>query len=121
MAKSQKQTGRVSDAIIEELFSKLDNPMELLSSGGLMGELKKKLLERALQGELTNHLGYQKSEQHKSDNARNGTSKKTVITGECESIQIDTPRDRNSTFTPQILPKHSKRFEGFDKQIVALY
>lgn len=122
MAKRKKEESILSDALIEEIFAKVDNPMELWSSKtGILAELKKRLLERALQAEMSNHLGYEKSQQSNNDNSRNGYSSKQVITDDNEKTLIRTPRDRDSTFEPQILPKHCTRWDGFNKQVIALY
>jgi putative transposase len=84
--------------------------------------LTKAVLERALNAELTHHLGYEKHDPagHNSGNSRNGTSAKTVK-GEFGEIVVETPRDRNSSFEPQILGKHQTRFDGFDEKILSLY
>src|SRR5437773_5172640 len=83
---------------------------------------KKAIIERALGGELTHHLGYAPGETKPdaTTNHRNGTSEKTVLTDE-ESVTIAVPRDREGTFEPQLIPKHERRFTGFDKKILALY
>jgi putative transposase len=83
---------------------------------------KKAIIERALGGELTHHLGYAPGEPKPDDttNHRNGTSEKTVLTDE-ESLTIAVPRDRDGTFAPQLIPKHERRFTGFDQKILALY
>ena len=89
---------------------------------GLLKQLTKRLLERAMQAELTEHLGYEKhSPQGKNTgNSRNGGYKKT-ITGDFGNLEVTTPRDRNSTFKPVILPKSEIRFTGFDDKIISMY
>jgi putative transposase len=88
----------------------------------LLKELRKAFIEHALQGELTDLLGYPKhqAEGRKSGNSRNGYSRKQVKTDESE-IEIEIPRDRNGQFEPQLIAKHQKRWDGFDETILALY
>ena len=83
---------------------------------------KKAIIERALGGELTHHLGYPPggTKPDDSTNHRNGTSGKTVLTDD-GSLAIDVPRDREGTFEPRFIPKHERRFTGFDDKILALY
>ncbi|MDO9744270.1 transposase, partial [Glaesserella parasuis] len=76
--------------------------------------------EAALNGELTDHLGYEKHQPRKGKNARNGYTSKTVICDEGE-IEIETPRDRDGTFEPQLIKKNQTRITGMDEQIIALY
>jgi putative transposase len=83
---------------------------------------KKAIIERALGGELTHHLGYPRggAKPDPASNHRNGTSGKTVITDD-GLLTIDVPRDREGTFEPRLIPKHERRFAGFDDKILALY
>ena len=83
---------------------------------------KKAILERALSGELTHHLGYPPggAKPDETTNHRNGTSGKTVLTDD-GPLPIEVPRDRAGTFEPQLIPKHERRFTGFDDKILALY
>jgi putative transposase len=83
---------------------------------------KKAIIERALGGELTHHLGYPPggSKPHDTTNHRNGTSGKTVLTDD-GPLALDVPRDREGTFEPQLIAKHERRFTGFDDKILALY
>ncbi|AIK90573.1 transposase [Glaesserella parasuis] len=82
--------------------------------------LKQITIEAALNGELTDHLGYEKHQPRKGKNARNGYTSKTVICDEGE-IEIETPRDRDGTFEPQLIKKNQTRITGMDEQIIALY
>jgi putative transposase len=97
-------------------------PEELIGENGLLKQLTKGLLERALQAEMTVHLGHEKhgSLANKGGNARNGKSAKT-IKGEFGSLPIEVPRDRDSSFAPIIIPKGQTRFSGFDDKIISLY
>src|SRR5262245_49077739 len=83
---------------------------------------KKALIERALGAELSHHLGYPPgaAKPDASTNHRNGSSGKTVITDD-GAVDIAVPRDRAGTFEPQLIPKHERRFTGFDDKIIALY
>jgi putative transposase len=79
-------------------------------------------LERAMGAELSNHLGYEKHDSvgRGSGNNRNGKSRKTVQ-GDFGTVEIEVPRDRNGSFEPKILPKHERRFQGFDDKILSMY
>ena len=83
---------------------------------------KKAIIERALGGELTHHLGYPPggTKPQEASNHRNGTSGKTVLTHD-GAMAIEVPRDREGTFEPRFIPKHERRFTGFDDKILALY
>ena len=83
---------------------------------------KKAIIERALGGELTHHLGYPPGgpKPQEASNHRNGTSGKTVLTDD-GAMAIEVPRDREGTFEPRFIPKHERRFTGFDDKILALY
>src|SRR6516225_2915771 len=112
----------IRDEIIEELLQGYSSPQDLLGEEGLFKELKKRLLERALGAELTEHLGYEKGDPagRGSGNSRNGYSSQTVI-GDDGPIELAVPRDRNSSFEPQIVAKGQTRIEGFDDRIISLY
>src|SRR5919106_2046732 len=83
---------------------------------------KKAIIERALGGELTHHLGYPPGGAKPEDttNHRNGTGSKTVLTDD-GPLAIEVPRDREGSFEPRFIPKHERRFTGFDDKIIALY
>jgi putative transposase len=108
--------------LIDELLKDYKQPEDVLGENGLLKQLTKALLERAMQAEITHHLGYDKHDAkgHNSGNSRNGKSKKT-LKGDFGTLPIEVPRDRNSTFEPQIIPKGQTRFEGFDDKILSLY
>jgi putative transposase len=113
---------KISPELIDELLKGYRKPEDLIGENGLLKRLTKAVLERALAAELTGHLGYEKHDPagYKSGNSRNGASSKTVK-GEFGEIQVETPRDRNGTFSPQILGKHQTRFDGFDDKILSMY
>ena len=111
-----------SDALIDELLKDCKDPKDILGRNGLLKKLTKRLVERALESELTDHLGYEPHDVngHGSGNSRNGKTKKTVV-NETGSIEIEVPRDRNGTFEPQLIKKRQRRLEGFDEQVISLY
>ncbi|GAC1431141.1 MAG: IS256-like element ISRm3 family transposase [Acidobacteriaceae bacterium] len=112
----------IKPEVLDELLSGLSKPEDLLGEEGLFRQLKKALMERALGGELTHHLGYAKGDPggRGSGNSRNGHSSKTVLSEEGE-IDLAIPRDRAGTFEPQLVPKGVTRIEGFDDRIISLY
>lgn len=111
-----------TDELLDELMKNYKKPEDLIGESGLLKQLTKALIERAMQTEMTAHLGYVKHEPagKKSGNSRNGNSKKT-IKGEFGNLEIAVPRDRNSTFEPVIVPKGETRFTGFDDKIISMY
>ena len=96
--------------------------MELLGPDGLLSQVTKAVLERALAEEMTGHLGYEKHDPagRGSGNSRNGTTGKTVLT-DIGAVDLAVPRDRNGTFEPQIVRKGQTRLNGFNERIIALY
>ena len=110
---------------LDELLDQLTEnatAAEILKDGGLLKELQKRFIERALEAEMTDHLGYEKHslEGENSGNSRNGQSRKTMIGADGE-FEIETPRDRNGTFDPQFVRKRQVRLEGFDEKVLSLY
>ena len=95
---------------------------EILGKDGLVKELTKRLVERALEGEMTAHVGYEKHAPtgRNRSNSRNGVSRKRVKTDRAE-IEIEVPRDRDSSFEPQLVRKRQRRLAGFDEKVLALY
>src|SRR6478672_1389259 len=96
--------------LIDKLLAGYQKPEDLIGETGLLKQLTKALLERAMSAELTHHLGYEKHERaaEKEGNARNGSSEKTLETDQGEMV-VQVPRDRNATFEPQIVRKHQRR------------
>ncbi len=112
----------VKNELIEQLMQNYEKPEDLLGESGLIKELTRALLEKALDGEMTNHLGYSKNSTkgNNSGNSRNGKSKKKLKSNYGE-IPLEIPRDRNSEFEPQIIKKNQTRFDGFDDKIISMY
>ena len=110
----------IRQELLEELLKDYKSPEDLLGQGGLLKELTKALVEKALDGELTHHLGSSKHSASKSDNARNGKSKKGVLTDHGK-MEIVSPRDSNGSFEPELVKKRQTRFDGFDDKILSMY
>lgn len=108
--------------MIDELLKDCKTSEDIFGEGGLVKQFVKALTERALQAELTTHLGYEKHEikGKNSGNSRNGTSTK-VVKGEFGQAEIVIPRDRTGTFEPQLIQKGQTRFDGFDDKILSMY
>lgn len=115
-------TDQINLDLIDQLLKDYQSPEDVLGENGLLKQLTKAVLERAMQAELTHHLGYEKHSLtgKNSGNSRNGNSKKT-LKGDFGNLPIDVPRDRNATFEPKIIPKGETRFAGFDDKILSLY
>ena len=121
------KTATAATAVLPHISSELldqivTGPMTQQGIEEVMRGLKKALIERALGAEMSHHLGYASGavKPVNATNQRNGTSGKTVLTGE-ESLRIDIPRDRSGLFEPQLIGKHERRFTGFDDKIIAMY
>ena len=112
----------IDNELIDNLLKNYKKPEDLVGENGLLKQLTKQLLERAMAAEMTEHVGYDKHDTagNNSGNSRNGKSAKT-IKGTFGELALETPRDRNGTFEPQIIEKHQTRFTGFDKNILSLY
>jgi putative transposase len=112
----------IPNDLLDALMKDYKNPEDLIGESGLLKQLTKQLLERAMQAEITEHLGYEKNAPagKKTINSRNGSYKKKVK-GEFGNLDIEVPRDRDSSFEPIILLKGQSRFTGFDDKIIALY
>jgi len=112
----------IDNAVIDDLLKQCKSPGEILGENGLLKQLTKAVLQRALQAEMTHHLGHEKHAaiSNKSRNARNGSSKKT-LKGDFGTMPIEIPRDREGTFEPMIIGKGQTRFAEFDDKIISLY
>jgi len=113
---------RISNEVIDELLAGASTEEEIAGPSGLLAELTKRLVERAMEVELTDHVGYEPHQEPPGGggNTRNGTTPKTLIT-EHGKVPIDAPRDRDGSFVPKIVRKRQRRFVGFDEKILALY
>jgi Transposase and inactivated derivatives len=115
-------TGEIIDQqqIAEQLLAQAkEQGVSLVGPGGLLGGLTKTVLETALEAEMTEHLGYEKHAVTASENARNGTRSKTVLT-EVGAVEIDVPRDRDGSFQPKIVKKRQRRLDGIDEIVLSL-
>jgi putative transposase len=122
-APSPADTEAVPADVVERLMAQVRaGDLELLGDGGVIAQLTKKLLERALDEELTDHVGYDRGDPagRGSGNSRNGTTPKRVLT-ELGAVDLDVPRDRNGTFEPLIVPKGATRLAKFNDNVIALY
>ncbi len=108
---------RITDEVVDQLLAGRD-PATVFESGGLVDELKKRLAERILNGELDHHLSA--AEEEEAGNHRNGYSSKTVLT-DTGKLELSIPRDRHGRFDPVLIGKYRRRFAGFDDKIIARY
>jgi transposase-like protein len=108
--------------LADSLLANYKKPADLIGENGLLKQLTKMLVERALETEMTEHLGHEKSESvtNTSGNTRNGHSAKT-LQGDFGELPLDIPRDRQGVFEPQLVAKHQTRWTGFDDKIISLY
>jgi putative transposase len=116
------ENGGAAGDLIEQLVAQArDKGLDLVGEGGLLQQLTKRVLESALEGEITDHLGYDKHEVAAKTgvNSRNGHRSKTVTT-EVGPVEIDVPRDREGTFTPQIVRKRQRRLNGVEEMVLSL-
>jgi len=123
MARKKKEKEKdILDQILDTIDFKGLTQDEVAGQNGLIKQLTGKILQRALEAEMTGHLGYEKNSStgDNSGNSRNGHTEKTVLLENQEAI-IDIPRDRNGTFEPIIVPKHQKRLPLFNDQIISMY
>ena len=109
---------QIAEQLVEQ--AKADG-VELVGPGGLLSDLTRTVLETALEVEMSEHLGYDKHESSGRNlgNSRNGSRPKTVLT-EAGPVEIQVPRDRDSTFEPKVVKKHSRRMPGVDELVISL-
>lgn len=121
MARDVSNKNDDTDRLIDELI-KGKTPEEILGTHGVLKQLTKRMVERALEAEHTAHLGYEPHERADAprDNTRNGTGTKTVLT-DAGGIEIEVPRDRNGSFEPKLVKKRQRRLDGFDDKVISLY
>ncbi len=112
----------IAEELLDQLIKEYKKPEDLIGENGLLKQLTKRLLEKAMQAEMTDHLGYPKNAPsgNNTGNSRNGNYKKKVK-GDFGEIELTVPRDRNATFDPAIIPKGESRFKGFDDKIISMY
>ena len=105
--------------LVDALLAGYKKPEDLIGENGLLKQFTKAVLERAMQAEMTEHLGYSKHDPigYQSGNSRNGVTKKT-LKGDFGELPLETPRDRNGSFEPRIVSKGQTRFTGFDDKII---
>ena len=118
----KKKTPAIPPEILDQLLEGCEKPSDLLGRDGLLDQLKKAVMERALGAELTEHLGYEVGDPagNGSGNSRNGFSKKQVIT-DTSQVEIEVPRDRAGTFEPVLVRKRQTRLPGFDDKVISMY
>lgn len=112
----------IDEATLDRLMAQVDREgLELLGPDGVLTELTSRIMNRALEVEMTEHLGYEHGDPAGagSGNNRNGTSAKTVLT-DAGAVPVKVPRDRNGEFEPQLVPKHARRLEGFNDIVLSL-
>lgn len=112
----------LDEQLVAELMSRVKaGGLALTGEGGVLAQLTKRLLESALEGEITDHLGYDKHDPagRGTGNSRNGTRAKIVLT-DVGPVQIDVPRDRDASFEPKIVAKRQKRLGGVDEMMISL-
>src|SRR5829696_8318564 len=112
----------ITPELLDELLKDYKSPEDMFGNDGLLQQLTKAVVERALQGEMTHHLGYERHapEGKNTGNSRNGKSSKKIRSKRGQ-VQIDVPRDRESSFEPQLIRKGQTRFDGFDDKIISMY
>jgi putative transposase len=114
---------KLPDELVDELLAGAKTEEEIFGHGGLFSQLTKRLVERAMEVELTDHLGYEPHQEPPggTGNTRNGKGKPKTLVTEHGPVRIQGPRDRDGSFEPKIVRKRQRRFEGFDEKILALY
>jgi len=122
MTMTPKTPSPFSDELIDQLLAGYSKPEDLTGKDGILKQLTARLVERALQGEMTEHLGYERHDPkgRGTPNSRNGTSSKTLTTDH-GPVEIEVPRDRDASFEPQLVKKRQTRFTGFDEKILGMY
>jgi putative transposase len=112
----------ISDEVLDALLGGAKTAEEIAGPDGLLGQLTRRLLNRALEAELAEHLGYEAGHAPPggAGNARNGKPGKTVLTDQ-GPLRIRSPRDRKGTFEPQLVRKRQTRWVGFDEKVISLY
>jgi putative transposase len=122
MSKKKDQNNPFNPEVLDKILKNYKTPEDMFGKDGILKQLQKAILERALEGEMTSELGYSKHDQvgDNSGNSRNGYSTKTLKSGTGE-FPVQVPRDRNGEFEPKIIPKNQTHFTGLDDKIISLY
>jgi len=112
----------IDNKVLDELLNEYKNPEDLMGENGIFKQLQQALIQRVLETEMTHHLGYEKNQKldNHTSNHRNGKSNKKVHTGS-GTMEIEIPRDRESSFDPLLIKKRETRFTGFDDKIIHFY
>jgi putative transposase len=119
---SSSSSGQFDTDLLDQLLGDYQSPEDLVGAGGVLKQLTAALINRAMEAEMSHHLGYDNGEAppDSQSNRRNGRSSKKVRTEQGE-VEIEVPRDRDSSFEPAIVAKHQRSFRGFDDKILAMY
>jgi len=112
----------IPNELIDALLTNYEKPEDMFGKNGILEQLTKRVVERALEAEMSHHLGHEKHGRvtNAAGNTRNGTSKKT-LKGNNGVLPLDIPRDRNGSFEPRLVEKHQTHWTGFDDMIISLY
>ena len=112
----------IKEELVDELLAQHKPGEDIFGSDGIVAQLTKRLMERMLEAELSDHLGYEKGERSSRPraNTRNGKNSKRVKTEHGE-IELEVPRDRDGSFEPKVVRKNQTRLKGFDDRILSLY
>jgi len=122
MGRKRKKESAIRAELLDELLEGYEKPEDLLGKDGILDQMKKAIMERALGAEITEHLGYEEGDSSGkgSGNSRNGFGQKQVIT-ENGQFEIEVPRDREGSFDPKLIKKRQRRLPGFDEKVISMY
>lgn len=117
----EKKKSAVPTELLDSLLANYQKPEDLIGENGLLKQLTKLLVERALDAEMTQHLGHGKHEAVANPVGNTRSKSKKTLKGDFGELPIEIPRDRQGSFEPQLIPKHQTRWSGFDDKILSLY
>ncbi len=122
MVRKRRKEPAIRAELLDELLEGYEKPEDLLGRDGILDQMKKAIMERALGAEITDHLGYEEGDStgKGSGNSRNGFGQKQVIT-ENGQFEIEVPRDREGSFDPKLIKKRQRRLPGFDDKVISMY